>query len=125
MIDGHIINTHVFHKFFDDIINDNYVSSKHYVDDVLNGNHQNVKAKVLSKTSDENNGFNKEVSNKDSPGENDKIKNERNVAKNENDNILIAHTILILIKIWLRLMKKWKLIKNLLRKDWRGLWLMK
>lgn len=58
MVDGHPIDTHVFEKFFDDIINDNYVSFEDSVD-IFNDNHHNIEVEVPSKTPKGNNAFNK------------------------------------------------------------------
>ncbi|KAL5053895.1 hypothetical protein RYX36_034577 [Vicia faba] len=84
MVDNYLVDTHAFDKFFDDIINDNYVFFENFNDDILKNNHQNVEVEVLSNTSDGNNKFHEEVINEDYPCENDKEQDEINVEAYEN-----------------------------------------
>lgn len=58
MVDGHPIETHVIDKTLDDVFNDNYVSSKDFVDDILCKNLHHVEAKVQSKNGQDKHSLN-------------------------------------------------------------------
>lgn len=72
MVDGHPVDTLVFDKFFDDIVNDNYVSYEDYADDIFKDNHQHAEGEVPSKTPKGNNDFNKENRNEEPQTEEEK-----------------------------------------------------
>lgn len=54
MVDGHSVDTPVIDNLFNDVLNDNYLSSKYSTYDILNKNHQNIEVAVQSKNGQDN-----------------------------------------------------------------------